>query len=248
MAERKLVIGVCAMESKARSKPMRNLLSRLLEGQLFDVVNFGDHVILEEPIEQWPKCDIFIAFFSSGFPLQKAIKYARLNHVYSVNDLLMQELLLDRRTVLAILDAIDVPTPKRIIINRDQPHVSHEALMVASRDFGIDFEVSLKRNDPIIQGNQMEYEGQVLAKPFVEKPSNSEDHNINIYYQDGQGGRRLFRKIENKCSEYDPILKDIRIDSKSYIYEEYLTMDNAEDVKVYTIGPYHTFAETRRYA
>lgn len=234
------------MESKARSKPMRNLLSRLLEGQLFDVVNFSDHMILEEPIDQWPKCEIFIAFFSTGFPLQKAIDYARLNNVYCVNDLLMQELLLDRRTVLSILDAIDVPTPKRIIINQDRPNLSHDALTVASRDFGIDFEIELTDAIPVLKSNGIEYEGQTLEKPFVEKPADAENHYINIYYENGSGGRRLFRKVENKSSEYDPNLDDIRQDGRSYIYEEFLEMDNAEDVKVYTIGPYHAFAETRK--
>ena len=56
----------------------------------------------------------------------------------------------------------------------------------------------LKIDDNIIeQEDQIEINGQVFVKPFVEKPINADDHNIFIYFPSSAGGgsQRLFRKV-----------------------------------------------------
>lgn len=100
--DQKIRLGICAMDKKARSKPMAEILSRLDE-EHFRVVFFGDHLILNDSVEDWPVCDALIAFFSNGYPLQKVKKYAELRKPFILNDLAMQEIMKDRRRVYDLL-------------------------------------------------------------------------------------------------------------------------------------------------
>lgn len=83
-------LGICAMDKKARSKPMAEILSRLDEKD-FQVVFFGDDMILNRDVEEWPICDVVVAFFSKGYPLPKAKEYVTLRKPFILNDLEMQE-------------------------------------------------------------------------------------------------------------------------------------------------------------
>lgn len=53
------LIGVCALDVKARSKPCRNILNRLLANREFDVKIFGDKVILDEGMNTAPFTQYF---------------------------------------------------------------------------------------------------------------------------------------------------------------------------------------------
>ena len=257
-------IGICALDSKARSKPSRNILNRLVGNDNdFEVIMFGDKVILDESVENWPMCDFLISFFSDGFPLHKAIAYAKLRKPFCVNDLPMQTVLWDRRLCLKILDQLGVRTPPRIEVNRDggstvqSPDIAQRLYQLTGVTLiGTDDgrgggekppkDIHLEDDD-----DTLVVDGQRLTKPFVEKPTHGEDHNINIYYpkSQGGGGRRLFRKINNKSSEKDENLtipRAIQEKDHSYIYEQFLKVENAEDVKAYTVGPDYCHAETRK--
>lgn len=217
------------------------------------------------PIDSDLPSDFLIAFFSDGFPLDKAIAYAELRKPYCINDLPMQKILWDRRLCLRILDQMNVSTPKRVEVNRDGgPRLeSSQLARHVHKLTGVKLDgpsdgtgggapkprsVSMSED-----GESLIVDGKSFRKPFVEKPVNGEDHNIHIYFPDdehyGGGGRRLFRKIGNKSSEYDPDLKIPRCISEpdgSYLYEQFLRVDNAEDVKAYTVGPDYCHAETRK--
>ncbi|KAF2097042.1 hypothetical protein NA57DRAFT_41515 [Rhizodiscina lignyota] len=254
------VIGVCALDNKARSKPSRNILNRLIAKNEFEVKIFGDKVILDEAVENWPICDFLISFFSDGFPLDKAIAYAKLRKPFCVNDLPMQMVLWDRRLCLKILDQLKVPTPYRVEVNRDGgPRLpSPDIAKAVYETTGVKLEGSEdgtgggmkppKKVRLLENGDVLEVDGRQIRKPFVEKPVSGEDHNIHVYNRGG-GGRRLFRKINNKSSEQDDSLttpRSITEPDRSYIYEQFLQVANAEDVKAYTVGPDFCHAETRK--
>ncbi|KAH9951713.1 histidine phosphatase superfamily-domain-containing protein [Amylocystis lapponica] len=244
-----IILGICAMDIKARSKAMREILTRLVERSrgTIEVKVFGDKVILDEDVGNWPRCDVLISFFSTDFPLDKAISYTKLRTPFCINDLPPQALLWDRRLVGAVLDHLKVPTPKRLEVSRDGgPEVDTELHDFMKRKIGIDLggtrvtpEVSMRED-----GDAIIIDGEAMEKPFVEKPVSGEDHNVYIYFRGG-GGRRLFRKVGNKSSEMDPTLNLPRTDG-SYIYEKFIDVDNSEDIKVYTVGRDYTHAETRK--
>lgn len=259
-------------------------------------------------ITHWPPVDVLISFFSTDFPLPKAIAYTQLPNPtrpppISINSLSMQALLWDRRLVLAILDHIGVPTPNRAEVSRDGGPRIHARLRERVRkDLGLVLPGPLGEGEenwgePVIperwiqsrtrskmcdekkmgriprgkevilreDGDAIIVDGRVIEKPFVEKPVDGEDHNVYIYFRGG-GGRRLFRKassyvllhdqvdtelhtilrqVGNKSSEFDPTLMHPRT-TGSYLYEEFINVDNAEDIKIYTVGPNFSHAETRK--
>ncbi|KAJ1339742.1 hypothetical protein BSLG_005648 [Batrachochytrium salamandrivorans] len=171
----KWIIGICALDTKARSKPMRNILNRIIAHGDFEAVVFQDKVILDE---------------ARRLPMYS-------DTTFCINNLPMQELLLDRRLVLSVLDAISVPTPRRIMgYQNDLPQMrpdieTHLATLV------------------------------LIWMNLAENPISGEDHNVYIYYDAKSGGgvRKLF---------------------------QFMSVDNAEDVKVYTIGSKYAHAETRK--
>ncbi|KAL2266888.1 hypothetical protein VTJ83DRAFT_4165 [Remersonia thermophila] len=230
-------------EHKPAPKPSRNILNRLIQHREFDVCVFGDKVILDEEIENWPICDYLISFYSHGFPLDKAMAYVKARKPFCVNDLPMQRILWDRRVCLRLLDRIGVPTPPRIEVNRDGgPGVLTPDLCKYIRDVsGVSF-------DPV--GSEAENLRSATPRR-VELPTSGEDHNIIIYFpsSDGGGARKLFRKVGNKSSEFVEGLTVPRAISQpndSFIYESFMQVDNAEDVKAYTVGPAYCHAETRK--
>ncbi|XP_037539191.1 inositol hexakisphosphate and diphosphoinositol-pentakisphosphate kinase 1 [Nematolebias whitei] len=224
-SERQIVVGICSMMKKSKSKPMTQILERLCKFDYIDVVIFPEEVILEEPVEKWPLCDCLISFHSKGFPLDKAVEYAKLRNPLLINDLNMQYFIQDRREVYRILQEEGIDLPRYAVLNRD-PDNPEECNLVEGDD-------------------HVEVNGELFPKPFVEKPVCAEDHNVYIYYPTSAGGgsQRLFRKIGSRSSVYSPE-SSVR-KTGSYIYEEFMPTDGT-DVKVYTVGPDYAHAEARK--
>jgi inositol-hexakisphosphate/diphosphoinositol-pentakisphosphate 1-kinase len=89
--------------------------------------------------------------------------------------------------------------------------------------------------------------GVKINKPFVEKPSRADNHNVWIYYPNSMGGgvKMMFRKVGNKSADYQPEHPGTVRRDDSYIYEEFVATGGT-DVKVYTVGPRYAHAEARK--
>ncbi|XP_044774333.1 inositol hexakisphosphate and diphosphoinositol-pentakisphosphate kinase 1 isoform X8 [Neomonachus schauinslandi] len=223
--EPQIIVGICAMTKKSKSKPMTQILERLCRFDYLTVIILGEDVILNEPVENWPSCHCLISFHSKGFPLDKAVAYSKLRNPFLINDLAMQYYIQDRREVYRILQEEGIDLPRYAVLNRD-PARPEECNLIEGED-------------------QVEVNGAVFPKPFVEKPVSAEDHNVYIYYPSSAGGgsQRLFRKIGSRSSVYSPE-SSVR-KTGSYIYEEFMPTDGT-DVKVYTVGPDYAHAEARK--
>jgi len=57
---------------------MKLILEFLSEYQELEIVKFEEDMLFEKPVSQWHKCDCIIAFYSTGFPFEKALEYVNL--------------------------------------------------------------------------------------------------------------------------------------------------------------------------
>ena len=173
------------------------------------------------------------------------LSYVKLRKPFCINDLPKQHIFRDRylaqnsvssfensrvhnfsifcsRELYEILHRNNIPTPRHIYANRENGKVC-----------------DLKEFE-----NHIEVNGERISKPFVEKPFDGEDHGVYIYYhkRDGGGSRRLFRKVQDKSSDYFPD-ENVRRGG-SFVYEPFMPQTN--DLKVYTIGPGYAHGEIRK--
>ncbi|CBY22911.1 unnamed protein product [Oikopleura dioica] len=217
-------LGICAMAKKTKSKPMGEIIKRMLLFGFVKIEIFDENVILNDPVEEWPLCDVLISFHSKGFPLEKAIEYAKMRNCICINDVEKQWDIQDRVQVYQTLKEAGIETPRYIVCDRSDCENLPE----------------FEEHDDYIELN-----GEVFQKPFVEKPVSAENHRINIYYPSSAGGghQKLFRKVLNRSSEY---CTDSAVRKEgSYIYEDFMPTDGT-DVKVYTVGPDYAHAEARK--
>ncbi|OAF71141.1 hypothetical protein A3Q56_01098 [Intoshia linei] len=217
-----VVVGVCSMSKKSHSNPMNEILKRLRKFDHIECFIFDERLILNEPIETWPLCDCLITFYSVGFPLHKAIRYATLRKPYLINQCDDQYLLQNRLKVYQALEKSNICIPRYAVIDH-----------------------SLENKNYYIEDDTLIIDNQKFPKPFVEKPISAENHNIYIYFPSSAGGgsQRLFRKVGSRSSVYSKV-STIRTNG-CYIYEEFMATDGT-DVKVYTVGLDYAHAEARK--
>ena len=197
---------------------MQELLKRLgplgaEHGTPLEFVRFGDEMLTNWPVADWPVCDCLIAFYSEGFPLGKAMEYARMYpSMYLVNDLDVQNLLFDRRWVYKKCDDHGIPMPRHVFCNRGEDEQGQLFEGMVPQGQGT-FPPGWKSSELQEFEDYIIVDGQRFDKPFVEKPDSGENHNVWIYYPRSAGGgiKKLFRKVGNKSSDFAPDENEVRL-------------------------------------
>jgi len=220
----KITVGICCMKKKLNSDSMAELLQRLQATGKFTIIRFKESMILHEPVENWPIVACLLAFASSGFPLPKAIQYQRLRNPWLVNALEEQEILTDRVQMYERLTEAGIPCPPHTVI-----------------DHG-----SVTPGELVQDVDSITWRGQVLPKPFVEKPQDADDHAVWIYHVSSEGGgaTKLHRKKGNQSSIRDLTQSHIR-ENGMYVYEPFMETGGL-DIKVYAVGETYAHAEVRK--
>ncbi|KAJ5074575.1 inositol hexakisphosphate and diphosphoinositol-pentakisphosphate kinase [Anaeramoeba ignava] len=220
-----ILIGLCAMQRKIRSKPMQKILTEIKKNGNFKFIEFEEDLIKNKPIEEWPVCHGIIAFFSEGFPIEKVNDYIKKTGAWSPNDMSFQRTIMSRDQIYDILKPIGVRTPKHLVLD------------------------TKKNSDKIIETEDyFEFEGTKFEKPFVEKPLDAEDHHVHIYLPTSQGGGsiKLFRKREVSKDRVSETSTDSKIRRTGvFVYEEFIDSKTGCDIKIYAVGKNYAYSEVR---
>jgi inositol hexakisphosphate/diphosphoinositol-pentakisphosphate kinase len=224
-------LGLACMAKKMKSPTMQAFIEKFESFGNFTVVQFAEDMLLNDPVDEWPNVDCAIMFFSSGFPLDKACEYYNRHRrdTYFLTEPESQKVLLDRRDFYRALSHNNIPLPpNHLFCNRDGYRGEPDSILEEGDDHII-------------------IDGQRLDKPFVEKPVDSEDHEVFIYYSNSMGGgcRKMFRKVKNMSSCFDPSGTHVRRNG-SFLYESFVPTAHGTDVKCYTVGPNFVHAEARK--
>eukprot|EP00371_Babesia_bovis_P002309 XP_001610956.1 histidine acid phosphatase [Babesia bovis T2Bo] len=224
--DRCFTLGICAMANKVQSAPMRSILRYLKAAGDFEIIIFPEETILHRPVTEWPIVECLIAFYSTHFPLEKAIEYVKRYKPIVLNDVEKQRIFRSRLDVYRELQACHVPHPNYVVVD----HLSVKEGKATFEEH-IDYIV---------------YNNVKINKPFIEKSLDADDHDNWIYYPSNTGGgcKKLFRKIQDRSSRYCADVQSVRRDS-TYIYEEFMSTFGT-DIKVYTVGCMFAHAEARK--
>ena len=117
-----IIIGICAMAKKTKSRAMDEIITRLRKPVNFEVVIFKESMIKNQPVEEWPHCTVLLAWFSAGFPLDKAQAYRDLHNPIVLNDIDMQWTIMNRGEIYDICKQFDIDVPRYEIVDRSDPN------------------------------------------------------------------------------------------------------------------------------
>ena len=210
-----LVLGILGVDASINFDPVNEVI-RSLEPYNIAGIKLIWESLANEPLTNWPRCDVLLLLSHAEIQLDKVKSYIDLVKCTELNSVQGFELLRDRGSMYRQCEKFGIPIPDWVECNREGP--SHPSFV--------------EELDRLI------INGKVIEKPFVEKPRLSEDHSVYIYFpQSAGGGRvRLYRK-ERHFENISAVRKE-----GSFVYQRFVASEGFE-TKLYAIGTEYVHAE-----
>ena len=222
--ERKIKIGICAMDKKVHSKQMQNILKGLEAFGEFEIILICEDIIYNLDIEDWAIVDALIIFFSNGFPFTKALKYINLRKPFLINDFEMQKIFWDRRKVYQMLVDNDIPTPYHLVVDRGE-------------EINNDGESSLKMN------SSMEIEHMINLYTKNDNKQSSGNY-ASFNYGINNNFSKSNYNSENKAKVQNNGLNELSANSLVSLEEQYFKDSDKEKEKECTCCNTNTNSDT----
>lgn len=213
-------LGLCTSAGHLQSHYFQAFIAALRALQRFRIYELSDQFINSTPVDDWPPLDCLLVIYSPKLNLSLIMTYVEKCSPYLINDVHFQHLLKDRQLMVETLQDHGIRAPPFYILGPEDE--------VAEYD------------DHLVVGNT------TIHKPYIEKPLDTEDHAIAIYYtsETGRGSTLLGKANEVRSCEYLPGENRRRKD-KAYLYQPFLQSDGF-DIKVYAVGMDYFHAETKK--
>lgn len=222
-----IILGIIGSAELVDSFELKQIVDHLRLDPKIKVKIFAQETITNQPPSKWPKIHALLCVLKNKTLLSKTQKFIDQNDVFLLNDLGQQRILRSRMSLFSLLAKYELPLV-------DHLHTK----MRTSPDSG---------PTPIEEfDNYIKVGKYVLKKPFLEKPFDSDDHNLRIYYPSKTGGGCKILEKKNGVfrSKYKPNLNIIRRVG-DFIYEKFLPNDGF-DIHVNTIGVDYFHAEASK--
>ena len=172
-------------------------------------------VILNFTDTSWPVVDFLLPFVDENFVKKTYEDFKQAHNIIELNSLENQVIFRDRSRISRELVTNGIPTPISLESTIDSViKCTNEFLFIDNKS---------------------------IPKPFIEKPCNSESHDIKIYHQNGTSTTMQKIKGVNGVN----LIRSNHCEPRkgSYIYEQFL--EGSQEIKVYVGGDNYFHAETK---
>ena len=225
-----IILGIIGSAELVDSFELKQIVESLRQDSKIKVKIFAQDTIEQQPPSNWDKVHALLCFLKSKLLLSKTQKYIEQNDVFLLNDISNQHILRSRMKLYSLLAKYTLPVVEHLHTLMGRIPAPGECPGAGIEEFD----------------NYIKIGDHVIKKPFLEKPFDTDDYNIRIYYPSKTGGgcKIIEKKKGVFRAKYRADLNTIRRHGE-FVYEKFLPNDGF-DIHVNTIGVDYFHAEASK--